>query len=401
MRWTSALSTERDTAAAVAEAVAAVRRDLGGDRPDLVCLFASMDHAARFEVLPAEISTAFPGAAVVGCSGGGVIGGGREIEGSAALSLTAARLPEVEVVPWHLEAEADLHREGALTGAVSGLSGSSATTPHFVVLADPFSINAERLVRRLDEAYPHARKIGGLASGGTRPGQSALFAASECRRSGAVGVAFAGNLLVDPLVAQGCRPVGEPLTVTRCERNVIIELDEKRPVDVIAALYESLDENDRQLLRQALFIGIEMNPDRVDYREDELLVRNLVGLDPETGVLAVGTIVREWQIVRFLLRDAAAAHEDLSRQLARYRAGLDGDPPGKPRPAGALLFSCLGRGVGLFGEEDHDGNLMRRHLGDLPLGGFFCNGEIGPVGGLTFVHGYTSAFGFFRARHAT
>jgi small ligand-binding sensory domain FIST len=93
-------------------------------------------------------------------------------------------------------------------------------------------------------------------------------------------------------------------------------------------------------------------------------------------------------VVQFHLRDARTSADDLDQLLARHRG----------TPAGSLLFSCLGRGTHLYGRADHDTDLVRRHFGDVPLGGFFCNGEIGPVQGTTFLHGYTSAFGLFRPR---
>jgi small ligand-binding sensory domain FIST len=202
-------------------------------------------------------------------------------------------------------------------------------------------------------------------------------------------VALSGNLIVETIVAQGCRPIGTPLIVTRCRDNVIVEVDGRPPLLALHDLYESLDERDRELFRHSLFVGLEMREDQVEYREGDLLVRNLVGADADTGALAVGAPVKPMQVVRFLLRDARTATEDLTRLLER--SGARANPP-----AGALLFSCLGRGQHLFGRPDHDTDLFREKVGAVPLGGFFCNGEIGPVGGSTFLHGYTSAFALFR-----
>jgi small ligand-binding sensory domain FIST len=130
--------------------------------------------------------------------------------------------------------------------------------------------------------------------------------------------------------------------------------------------------------------------DSLLHHEGELLVRNILGLDPEANVLAVAARLRPFQVIRFLLRDATAATEDLVRLLERHRAA------GRGACDGALLFSCLGRGAHLFGEPDHDSRLFRAHL--VAVGGFFCNGEIGQVGGTTFLHGYTSSFALFRGR---
>jgi small ligand-binding sensory domain FIST len=107
--------------------------------------------------------------------------------------------------------------------------------------------------------------------------------------------------------------------------------------------------------------------------------------------MAVGALLEESSVVQFHLRDARTSADDLEAHLCRYRDEAK-DTPAK----GALLFSCLGRGVHLYGSADHDSHLFRHHLGEIPLGGFFCNGEIGPVQNKTFLHGYTSAFGLFR-----
>jgi small ligand-binding sensory domain FIST len=261
-----------------------------------------------------------------------------------------------------------------------------------LVLADPFTCDAQRLVLALDQLYPRSRKVGGLASGARAAGGNALYLGSDVHRDGAVGVALHGDIVVDTLVAQGCRAIGHPMPVTRCQDNVILELDRKRPIDVLRDLHESLDENERVLMRHALHVGVEMNEGSMEFRAGEFLVRNVVGIDAQSGAIAVGAHLHPWQVVQFLLRDAKTAEHDLSAMLDRYRDA------GHPRAAGALLFSCLGRGKHLFGAPDHDTGLFRDRLGPVPLGGFFCNGEIGPVGGTTFLHGYTSAFGLFRSK---
>jgi small ligand-binding sensory domain FIST len=183
------------------------------------------------------------------------------------------------------------------------------------------------------------------------------------------------------------------MTVTRCERNVVLELDGKPPLTVLRELFVSLDGRDQQLFRTSLFVGLEMHESSIEYKSGELLTRNLIGMDPDSGAIVVGAEVHPWKVLRFLLRDARTAEADLMQHLDRFSSS--GTPP-----AGALLFSCLGRGAHLFGRADHDTDLFRERVGAVPLGGFFCNGEIGPVGGMTFLHGYTSAFGLFRPKRS-
>jgi small ligand-binding sensory domain FIST len=389
MKCASALSRSGQTAEAVAEAAVGVRAGLGGAAPGLVFAFVSPHHAGGFDDIPALVAAELPGALLCGCSAGGVIGAGREAEQGAALSLTAMSLPGVDVVPLRFPPGT---AEGGAAAWQRRIGVDRERQPCFVLLPDPFTCDAQGLVAGLDAAYPASCTIGGLASGGAGPGQNALFLGAEVFEAGGVGVALAGDIAVETIVAQGCRPIGQPLAVTSCEDNAILELDGRPPLQVLKELYESLPASDQALARHSLFVGLEMRENSVEFREGELLVRNIVGTAPRGGALLVGAQVRRFQVVQFLLRDAATATHDLERLLDAH-AGSGARPP-----AGALLFSCLGRGEGLFGRPDHDTDLFRERIGDVPLGGFFCNGEIGPVGGTTFLHGYTSSFGLFRGK---
>jgi len=237
--------------------------------------------------------------------------------------------------------------------------------------------------------------VGGLASGASQPGENALFHNSVCYRSGAIGLALSGNIALDALVAQGCRPIGKPLRVTKCDRNILLELNGEPPLNVLRDLFTTLNARDQSLLQNALFLGLVMDPMKSHFTQGDFLIRNIVGLDTEKGILAVGALLRQGQLVQFHLRDKATSVDDLDQVLTTYltRAGHD-------QVAGALLFSCLGRGEYLYGKASHDTGLFQKKMGQLPIGGFFCNGEIGPVGGTTYLHGYTSCFALFRPLYA-
>jgi len=391
MRWASALSRRPDAPAAFAEAAEAVERRLDGRSPDLVVAFASPHHAPASERVAALARRRFPAALLTGATGGGVIGDAREAEEGPALSLTAAWLPGAVVSGFHVDMTT-LPPAEAGPGPWRALAGAPLEArPKLLLLADPFTVDAGEVVAALDRAYPGAPKFGGLASGGRGPGENRLLLGPGVHRSGAVGVAFSGNVAVDTVVAQGCRPIGRPMLVTRCRGGLVQELDRGPPLRALAELHASLPERDRRLMRHSLFLGLDMREERIEFDPGELLVRNLVGVDEATGALAVGAELRPMQVVQFVLRDARTAEEDLERLLEKQRRAGGWSPP-----SGALLFSCVGRGAGLFGRPDHDTGLFEEKLGPVPLGGFFCNGEIGPVGGSTFLHGYTSAFAIFR-----
>ncbi len=386
MRWSSALSQSPDLVTAVREAATSLRADLDAVDPNLILLFLSEHHKEGFREASALVGSEFGSSLLLGCTARSIIGGGREVEHGPGLSLAAGILPGVTLRPFHFEA-GDLPTAEVLRSRMAGND-----TPHFLLLSDPFSFDVEPFVRGLDAAFPESQKVGGVASSGVAPGDNALYVGSEVHRSGLVGVALSGNVEVETLVAQGCRPIGSPLFVTRAHENVLYELDGRDALGVLREVYEDLCPADRDLARGSLFLGIEMRQARDAYHPGDFLIRNLRGSDEEEGSLLVGAVVHERQVVQFHLRDARASAEDLEERLERLGAG------GSRAFAGAVLFSCLGRGAGLYGEPDHDSDALRRHLGSIPIAGFFGNGEIGPVEKATFLHGYTSAFALLRAR---
>ncbi|HXQ24686.1 MAG TPA: FIST N-terminal domain-containing protein [Candidatus Acidoferrales bacterium] len=391
MRWASTVSTEPALENALRDAAATIRGQLGDATPDLVVVFVSHHHGSGFDRVPA-VAAGFGAGVLIGCSAGGVIGGGREVEQLPGVSVTAAVLPDVVLQPFHLDADVlPAPDDGAAWQDLLGVR--AAAQPHFLLLPDPFSFDPEPLLRGLDAVYPNSRTLGGLASGGRQAGANALFLGGQTHRAGLVGVALSGNIEVDTIVAQGCRPIGQPMFITKCQGNLLWELDGIPAVTVLEDLYQGLSRSDQQLAQRSLFLGIVMNEGRHEYRQGDYLIRNLIGMDATRGALAIGATLHENSVVQFHLRDAQTSAEDLDQLLHGYAASGQA-----ARPHGALLFSCLGRGSNLYGRPGHDTDAFRQHLGQIPLGGFFCNGEIGPVHGTTFLHGYTSAFGLFRSR---
>lgn len=395
MKWASAVARDRDVASAAAGAVATLRRALGAGPPDLVLAFAMGHTPAGFAGLYERLQPWLGDGLLLGCNAEGVIGGGHELEEGPALALLAARAADVEFTAVHLE-QRTLPAVNAARDAWWRLAGASAESePSFVVLADPFSFDAEHCVRGLDRAYAGATVLGGLGSAASQPGRACLLVDHEVHQSGALLLACCGNLRLDGLVAQGCRPIGEPLFVTAAENNRIRELDGRPPREVLGDLLTSLGSRDRELFnKRQLFIGLALPGPRQVVGLGDFLVRAVIGLDAESGDLVIGGRASENGVVQFQLRDGEASAADLERQLRRHR---ESDPA---VPAAALMFSCVGRGTSLYGVANRDSGIFHRTFGDLPVGGMFCAGEIGPVQGTTFLHGYTTVFGLIRPRRS-
>lgn len=392
MQWAATISRSSSLDDAIRECSEDVRRQLGPVPVTLALGFVTPHFAAYHSRMPEFIKRHLQPETFVGCSGGGVIGGGEEVEQEPAVTLVAARLPDVDVHPFHIEGE--LPDLDGPPDAWRGLVGvETEEEPQFVLLADPFSVRAEALLSGLDYAFPSSPKIGGLASGGTSPGLNTLFLDDEIFTDGMVGVALTGDVAIDTVVAQGCRPIGDLMQVTRCKGNLLYELDGEPVLPLLQELFTDLDERDRQLAGTALFVGVLMDEFSEKPQVGDFLIRNLIGIDPQRGAIAVGENLQEGMRLRFHVRDAETSAEDLHAMLNGYK-----EKPNQSGASGALHFSCLGRGEGLYNETNFDTGVFREHLGDLPVGGFFCNGEIGPVGGSTFLHGYTSSFGLFRPK---
>jgi small ligand-binding sensory domain FIST len=394
MLWASAISRHPEMDVAVDRVISDVDEGLDGLVPDLVFVFVTDAHKENWARVPALLRARWPDVRVVGCGAAGVVGDAEEAESMPAVTLTGGRLPGVDIVPFHLterdlpDADPDVDPAVAWRDAL-GLPPNAA--PQLILMADPYTVDAQRLLAGLDAAFPGAPKVGGLTSGGDGPRTGVLFVDDVAHREGVIGVHLGGRIRMDTAVAQGCRPIGEPFFITRCDRNVLFELDGSPAVDGLQKTFEGLDDRSKRLAQRALFLGIVMDPEREAYRSGDFLVRNLMGLDAESGALFIGARLESNRVVQFHLRDAQTSADDLDDVLTHAAA--------EGHVAGGLLFSCLGRGEGLYGEPDHDSRAFTRHTGQPALGGFFCNGEIGPVQGRTWLHGYTSVFALFREPH--
>jgi small ligand-binding sensory domain FIST len=375
------LSVAPTAAEASAEAAREARAAVGGAPVDLACLFLSPEHFASAEEAVAAVEEALAPRHLLGCVAEGVVAGLRELETGPGAAVWAASLPGAEIETFHSLAVAT--DEGVAVTSFPELDGADLVA----LVVDPFSFPAAGFLSKLNEEEDSAPLVGGLASGGGEPDTQALFVDGEVVYEGAVGAVLRGAP-VRTIVSQGCEPVGRDAVITNAEGNVVFELAGEpaleRLKDDLATMTE---DQQRSAARGGVLAGLVIDENRAEYRRGDYLMRGLMGVDEDTGALAVDEAVRVGQTLRFHVRDADAADEDLRENLAH---AIDGD-----RVAGALLFTCNGRGTSLFSAPDHDARAVGELLGGDALAGFFCAGEIGPVGGKPFLHGFTATLAVF------
>jgi small ligand-binding sensory domain FIST len=364
-----------------AEAAGRAALGLGGAPADLVLVFAGQGNLEHAEDGLGLVQERLRPRALVGCGAQGVVATGRELE-EGGVAVWAAALPDAELETFQMEAVPA--GEGLAVGGVPDLDGVDAA----IMLVDPYSFPAEPLLDELGDDQPGLPIVGGLASAG---GEPLLMRDDELVPQGAVGVTLAGVEVV-PCVSQGARPIGPEMVITAAEGNVIHELASQPALERLKAAIAELDPGERALAAQGLLIGIVIDANRPEYERGDFLIRGLLGADEESGAVSVGERVRVGQTVRMQVRDGDSADEDLREALGRLNGELAGQAP-----AGALLFTCNGRGSNMFAAPDHDAAALQRAFAGAPSAGFFCAGEIGPVGNRSFVHGFTATLAVFPA----
>ena len=350
---------------------------LEGDDPDLLVCFVSPHFVGALDDMVNALRNLLEPRVLLGATAVSIIGTAEEVEAAPAVSLFAACLPEATLTPVALRVEQT--PDGAAVVGWPDLEGQPRT---LLLLAEPFSFPVDGFLRRVDDDRPGLRVIGGLASAAMRPGGNRLVLDEHVIPEGAVG-AFLDGVEVQTVVSQGCRPIGQPFVVTRAESNFVVELGGRQALERLRELAAGLDEHEQELVRRGLHLGVVVDEHKHDFGRGDFLVRNIVGADRDSGALAVGDQVNIGQTVQFHVRDAGAADEDLRSLLSGASASA------------ALVFTCNGRGQHLFGVPDHDAGVVAELLGPIPAAGAFCAGEIGPIGGRNFLHGFTASLALF------
>lgn len=379
MSFASALSLHPEAAVATGEVAGEVLERVGR-APDLAVLFCSPHHVEAVPDIAAAVRAALGPGVLVGSTGGAVIGGGQEIEDGPALSLWAAHLA---ARPRPVRVSAARTATGA---AISGVSDRTFGPGEvLVLLADPYTLPIGDVVGLLGLLDPPVPVIGGAASAARGPGGDRLVLDDRVHADGGVGVVLPAEVATTLVVSQGCRPVGEPMIVTRAEGNLVAELAGRPALERLEELARALAPEERAKLATGLHLGVAVDEHRMTFGRGDFLVRNVMGADRASGALAVGDVVPVGTTVQFQVRDADSADEDL-RALLSGAAGEAG---------GALLFTCNGRGQRLFGEPDHDARAVEAAVRSGAVAGMFCAGEFGPVGPRSFVHGFTASIALF------
>ncbi len=361
---------------------------LNGVPPDISFLFVSHFHADRFEQLASLVYRKSETRLMLGCTGETIAGGREEIESGPAISLWSAVLPAAAIELFH--AEFSQTPDGIVCdGLPSGLEEGRADVRAVFAFGEPFSAVPHSVIDRFADELPGVPLIGGMASGGAGPDMNRLFLNSTTIPHGLVGAVVRGGPRVRSVVSQGCRPIGQHYVVTRAEQNIVHELGGVPPRQRLRELLPTLSDQDQQLMQNGLHLGIVMNEYQETFARGDFLISNVIGAREEDGSLAIGNRVRVGQTVQFHVRDAVTADEDLVRLLEQDRT-TNSNPP-----QAALLFSCNGRGTRLFPEPNHDAGTIQEKVGPIPLAGFFAQGELGPVGGKNYIHGFTASVALF------
>jgi small ligand-binding sensory domain FIST len=389
LAFASALSTNPNSLAALDEVAALVREQLNGE-PTLALLFVSANHIDAADILASRLCERLGTESVIGCSGESIVGVGTEVEMASAMSLWAASLPGTMVLPMRLEFVRTVEG-GSIVGWPDDSPDKWPEGSALLALGDPFTFPAELLLERINEDQPGVPVIGGMASAATQPGENCLFIGPHVHRDGAVAVLVHGDVSIRSIVSQGCRPIGEHFVITKAERNVIQQLGGVPAYQRLIEVYSTLATHEQEMLRRGLHVGRVVSEYQDTFEQGDFLVRNVMGVDQESGAIVIGDYVRAGQTVQFHVRDAGTADGELKQLLAAVKRS----PQTQTRAA--LMFTCNGRGTRLFPGTNHDAEAIGDTLGNIPLAGFFAAGEMGPVGGKNFLHGFTASIAVFEA----
>ncbi len=385
MRFSCSTSDNETPEEAVAEVVDDARLATDG-KIDGVFVFLTAHYREAAEEILERLWLELDPQALIGCSGEGVIGDDREIERAPGIAVLSMHLPDVRLHPFHIGGRSAWRQVLNDEEQLRERLGLGPQTRAVIAMGDPFTPPIDAFMTCLDQHAPGLPLVGGMASSAQQPGQNVLFRNDEMFDEGMVGMSLSGAIEVETIVSQGCRPIGSPMIVTKSHDNVIQQLGGKPALRTLQDAVETMPAADRELLENGLLIGRAISEYREKFGRGDFLVRNVVGVDQDTGAIAMADYIKTGQTIQFHVRDSASADEDLSLMLQARKIAI---------PAGGLLFSCNGRGTRLFDQPGHDIRAVRGAAPSAPVAGFFAAGELGPVGQRNFIHGHTASLALF------
>ncbi len=381
--FASAISTHSDLKQAIREVCRDALAKLGAS-PQVAVLFISTEYPNIDNSVAQQLGELLGPTALIGGAGESIVGIGQEVEQQPAVSLWLAHLGEAEITPMYLQLERTADGS-SIVGWPDPLADNWPSDAVMLLIGDPFSFPADVMLERLNEDRPGTRVVGGMASGGAAPGDSRLFFGPELFTSGAAAIMLSGPLGMTTVVSQGCRPIGHHLIVTKTEGNLVQQLGGKPALLQLKEIFDTLSTSEQQMVQRGLHLGRVVNEYQDHFEQGDFLVRNVTGIDPNDGTIAVGDFFRPGQTVQFHVRDHVTADEEMRQLLAAVR------DDSQTAPQAGLLFTCNGRGSRLFPEPHHDAQLIQEYFGDIPLSGFSAAGELGPITGTNFMHGFTAS----------
>jgi len=391
MKCISNISTSIDSDQVVQELL----KDCDG-KYELACFFASRYDRNAVIDIATKIRKQVEIKNFIGCSCSGIIWTEEEFEEGSGCSLMLMQMNDVECLPFMMD-QSTLRSLSKAEDWYSQLDVYPNEEPSFIVLGDPFLFDTGFFLNGINKSYPGQPVVGALASGANEERQNCHILNDQVFDEGLIGLSLKGDILINTVVSQGCRPFGENFIVTKAEENVIFELAGKSFYEVLETTMANATEDERKLAEEALFVGIAMDEYKHKMHRGDFLIRMLVGIDEQSGAGAIADYIEQGQTIQFHVRDANSATKDLTSLVKHYKK----TQTNLSNVCGALIFNCSGRGKDLFNQSNHDIDIVKNMLGDFPLGGFFSAGEIGPVGGKNFVHGFTSSIAFFSPKTKT
>jgi len=376
-------SSDASTARAVTDAVEQGLAQAGVSHADAALVFFSAEHSARERELVETIRRAAGTDRIAGCSAAGVLTSNGEVEGGRGLAVMVVSSDQLECQPLLFkplrERDGDIGAELAAVAAPTQASGSLVT-----LFPDTYNGQPQRLLESLHDERGFTPVIGAGASENGAAQATYQLSSAGVTSNAVAGLYLNGSFQSHIEITQGCQPITDPMVITKAERNLIYEIDERPALEVFAGLLKGPLAEDLRRALTVLFVGLPADRLINSVAPGKYLIRNIIGIDPDKGILGVAEEVTEGESMIFAMRDGQRARDDLNQMLQRQVNNLGGR-----KPAFGFYFNCCGRGSSLYGIPGIDSAYIKQALGDFPLIGMFGGYELAPLGRANHLFAYT------------